>query len=269
MDSFFEQVWRLVAEIPRGRAVSYGQLAWMLGAPHSARQVGWAMARCPDGLPWQRVVRADGSIAGDEYAPLRRARLQAEGLPFLPDGRVDLAACRWDGVPEPHTVRTAVLESPLGPLTAASDGECLTGLWFAGQRYFGAGLPAGAEPGEAAVFGETRRWLETYFSGRDPGPTPPLRPQGTAFQTAVWALLRRIPYGSFSTYGSLAAELAQSGRPASAQAVGGAVGHNPISLLIPCHRVLGAGGAPTGYAGGLDKKLFLLRLEGITPAGGK
>ena len=93
--SFFERVYALVRRIPEGICISYGQIAWMLGAPRSARQVGWAMRRCPDDLPWQRVVKSDGSIAGGGYAELRRALLEAEGVPFLPDGRVDLKACQW------------------------------------------------------------------------------------------------------------------------------------------------------------------------------
>lgn len=97
--SFFEQVYQIVRRIPKGACVSYGQIAWMLGAPKSARQVGWAMRVCPDDLPWQRVVKADGSIAGGGYAELRRALLEAEGVPFLPDGRVDLKACQWHGEP--------------------------------------------------------------------------------------------------------------------------------------------------------------------------
>ncbi len=97
MDSFYQQVYQLVARIPKGRVATYGQLAWMLGHPRGARQVGWAMRHCPDGLPWQRVVMADGSITGGGYEPLRRMMLEEEGIPFLPDGRVDLGACRWDG----------------------------------------------------------------------------------------------------------------------------------------------------------------------------
>ena len=95
--SFFERVYALVRQIPEGTCVTYGQIAWMLGAPRSARQVGWAMRRCPDDLPWQRVVKSDGSIAGGGYAELRRALLEQEGISFLPDGRVDLKACQWQG----------------------------------------------------------------------------------------------------------------------------------------------------------------------------
>lgn len=95
--SFFERVYRVVARIPRGRVASYGQIAWMLGAPRAARQVGWAMRRCPEELPWQRVVLTDGAIAGGAYADVRRALLEGEGVLFLPDGRVDMARCRWEG----------------------------------------------------------------------------------------------------------------------------------------------------------------------------
>ena len=97
MDSFYQKVYAIVANIPCGQVASYGQIAWMLGNPRGARQVGWAMRTCPDDLPWQRVVKADGSIAGGGYADLRRALLEAEGVPFLPDGRVDLRACQWQG----------------------------------------------------------------------------------------------------------------------------------------------------------------------------
>ena len=96
-ERFYARVYALVGQIPPGRVVSYGQIAWALGAPRMARQVGWAMRTCPDDLPWQRVVKADGSIAGGGYADLRRALLEAEGVPFLPDGRVDLRACQWQG----------------------------------------------------------------------------------------------------------------------------------------------------------------------------
>ena len=96
-DSFFSRVYDVVRRIPSGKCVSYGQIAWMLGAPRAARQVGWAMRACPDEYPWQRVVKADGTVAGGRYAAIRSALLRAEGVPFLPDGRVDLAACAWPG----------------------------------------------------------------------------------------------------------------------------------------------------------------------------
>lgn len=148
-------------------------------------------------------------------------------------------------------------------MTMAGDGEVLTGLWFDGQRHFGAGLPPGTEGAELPVFRDTARWLDIYFSGREPSFSPPMQPSGTPFQQTVWSLLLTIPYGQTTTYGALAAQTAACLRVStmSAQAVGGAVGRNPISILIPCHRVLGADGKLTGYAGGVDKKAVLLRLE--------
>ena len=149
--------------------------------------------------------------------------------------------------------------SPLGEIMLASDGQALTGLWFEGQRHFAAGLDPQHEEKALPVFDEAARWLDAYFGGREPGFTPPLRPKGTAFRKAVWEQLLTIPCGETLSYGQLAARL---GLPrASARAVGGAVGHNPISLIIPCHRVVGADGDLTGYAGGLDRKRRLLLLE--------
>lgn len=155
--------------------------------------------------------------------------------------------------------------SPLGPITLASDGEALTGLWFDGQKHFGATLSADRQEKDLPVFTEACRWLDAYFQGADPGSTPPLHPKGTPFQALVWDLLRAIPRGAVLTYGALAAQAARAlGRsPMSPQAVGSAVGRNPISLMIPCHRVVGASGSLTGYAGGVDKKQALLRLEGL------
>ena len=152
--------------------------------------------------------------------------------------------------------------SPLGGITLSSDGEALTGLWYDGQKYYPAALAeAHAEP-PLPVFAETGRWLDLYFSGDKPDFTPPLRPEGSPFRMAVWELLLEIPYGHTVSYGQLAAQLAEkSGRFVSARAVGGAVGHNPISLIVPCHRVIGADGSLTGYAGGLDRKRRLLALE--------
>ena len=153
--------------------------------------------------------------------------------------------------------------SPLGPLTLSSDGEALTGLWFDGQKYFADTLDPEHTERELPVFAESLRWLELYFGGRAPDFIPPLRMKGSSFRAAVWELLLTIPYGTTRSYGELAAQLAQRlNRPhLSAQAVGGAVSHNPISLIIPCHRVLGAKGELTGYAGGLDRKAMLLALE--------
>ena len=154
-------------------------------------------------------------------------------------------------------------DSPLGPITLAGEDGALTGLWFDGQKYFGAGLPAGTPEGEPPVFRQVRAWLDRYFRGEDPGPAPPLAPAGTAFQRAVWEVLREIPYGRTATYGQVAQAAGRGlGRNTSPRAAGSAVGCNPISLLIPCHRVVGAGGSLTGYAGGLERKEALLKLEG-------
>lgn len=151
--------------------------------------------------------------------------------------------------------------SPLGGVTLASDGEGLTGLWFDGQKYFAAGLAAEHEERPLPVFAAAERWLEIYFSGRDPGFTPPLHLRGTEFRCAVWTQLHAIPYGATVTYGELARRM---GLPVgAARAVGGAVGHNPISLILPCHRVLGTKGSLTGYAGGMERKRKLLLLEGV------
>ena len=159
--------------------------------------------------------------------------------------------------------KTTRYASPLGGILLAADDEGLIGAWFEGEKYFAEGLPADAAEGQSAILTETKHWLDVYFSGREPEHTPPLHPMGSAFRQEVWALLRSIPYGRTTTYGALAAQLAAAhgGKKMSAQAVGGAVGHNPISLLIPCHRVVGTGGSLTGYAGGIDKKLRLLELE--------
>lgn len=151
------------------------------------------------------------------------------------------------------------LPSPLGKIFAVSDGTSITGLWFEDQQK-PPPVPAGCVPRTGLpVFRATEQWLEQYFEGENPGPIPPLSPAGTAFQQTVWGWLRDIPYGQMVTYGTLASHFST---PMSAQAVGGAVGHNPIAVLIPCHRVVGAHGALTGYAGGLWRKEALLRLEG-------
>lgn len=151
----------------------------------------------------------------------------------------------------------ATYSSPLGPLLLRADDEALTGLWFEGAKHCPRPVPDGGW-GQCPALEETRQWLELYFAGQEPGFMPPLRLSGTPFQRSVWELLRRIPYGSTVTYGALARQLGRM----SAQAVGGAVGRNPVSILVPCHRVVGSGGALTGYAGGLDKKRALLSLEG-------
>ncbi len=153
--------------------------------------------------------------------------------------------------------------SPLGGITLASDGEALTGLWFDGQKYFAASLEKEHEERMLPVFDLADKWLNLYFSGSEPGFLPPLLMRTTEFRKTVWEILLSIPYGKTMTYGEIADRIA-AGRGLSrmsAQAVGGAVAHNAISLMIPCHRVVGMDGSLTGYAGGLEKKIWLLELE--------
>ncbi len=184
--------------------------------------------------------------------------------------------------------------SPLGELTLAADAKGLIGTWFERQKHYGSVGSAGIafdasahpenlpetqlSPREVSsarlALDAARTWLDTYFSGRDPGALPPLHLMGSTFQRAVWARLVEIPYGETTTYGAIAGEFASAKRAeaasrgedpsairVSARAVGGAVGRNPISVIVPCHRVLGTGGSITGYAGGLDRKRALLCLE--------
>ena len=161
-------------------------------------------------------------------------------------------------------VITGRYASPLGGITLASDGTALSGLWFDGQKYFGGTLKGGYVEREVPVFCQVRRWLDKYFSGKAPDFLPPLAMEcASPFRKTVWEILLSIPFGSTLTYGLIAARMqSETGKRVSAQAVGGAVGHNPISVIIPCHRVVGSDGSLTGYAGGLDKKLALLKLEG-------
>ena len=156
-------------------------------------------------------------------------------------------------------------DSPLGEITMASDGEALTGLWFDGQKYFAAGIGKETEEKNLQVFEQTDRWLDIYFQGKEPDFTPKLAMYTTDFRKAVWEILLTIPYGETMTYGEIAKQIAgQSGKKRmSAQAVGGAVGHNEISIIIPCHRVVGTSGSLTGYAGGIEKKVRLLQLEHV------
>ena len=160
-------------------------------------------------------------------------------------------------------------ESPLGGITLASNGEVLIGLWFDGQKYFADNLDGESKKKKLPVFEETDRWLDIYFSGKAPDFTPPLSMKTTPFRKAVWEIMLTIPFGQTMTYGEIAAVVArQKGLSAmSAQAVGGAVGHNSISLIIPCHRVVGANGSLTGYAGGIEKKVKLLEMEGADMTG--
>ena len=145
------------------------------------------------------------------------------------------------------------IDTPLGPMAAQEKNGSLTGLWFRGQRHFGL---TPDQAGETPALRMARQWVSAYFAKAPLPPLPPLAPQGTAFQQRVWQALRDIPPGQTVTYGHLAGQLASSPR-----AVGGAVGRNPLSLVIPCHRVVGAGGQLTGYAGGVARKAALLALE--------
>ena len=153
--------------------------------------------------------------------------------------------------------------SPLGGILLAADDVGLTGLWFDGQKYFARGLSNERIAQETPILTEAKRWLDIYFIGKEPDFTPPLHPIGSAFRRSVWEILLQIPYGQTTTYGEIARQLAkkQGLERMSAQAVGGAVGHNEISIIIPCHRVVGADGSLTGYAGGIGKKEKLLELE--------
>ena len=154
--------------------------------------------------------------------------------------------------------------SPLGRILLTADEIGLTGLAFEGQKNAVQGLIRESEEKETTLFSGVKKWLDIYFSGKEPKFTPPLHPVGTAFRQAVWKILLQIPYGQTVTYGEIAQQLAaeQGISTMSAQAVGGAVGHNKISIISPCHRVIGADGSLTGYAGGIDKKIALLKLEG-------
>lgn len=161
-------------------------------------------------------------------------------------------------------------KSPLGKMTLVSDGKNLVGLWTLGQKYFEGTLYGRAEEKDnLAVFRQTKAWLDRYFQGVRPDIAElPLAPAGSSFRQAVWKILRDIPYGHVITYGDIANQIAKEKGLAkmSSQAVGGAVGHNPISVIIPCHRVVGANGNLTGYAGGINLKIQLLRHEGVNTA---
>ncbi|MBR6980373.1 MAG: methylated-DNA--[Prevotella sp.] len=153
---------------------------------------------------------------------------------------------------------TAHYSSPIGDITMASDGKAIAGLWFDGQKYFADTLAMEQEERpDLPLFAETRRWLDIFFSGKAPDFTPPIAMRGSDFRKRVWQTLLEIPFGQTMTYGDIALRLGCR----SAQAIGGAVGHNSISLIIPCHRVVGTGGSLTGYAGGIDKKAWLLEME--------
>lgn len=172
--------------------------------------------------------------------------------------------------------------SPLGDMLLTADNEGLTGAWFVGQKYFATRscdakeisleeiceVPENSRPNSSFILGKAKRWLDQYFAGIEPKEQVPLHLVGTDFQQEVWAILLTIPYGQTCTYGDIAKLIAEKRGIArmSAQAVGGAVGHNPISIIVPCHRVLGSDGSLTGYAGGIERKIALLSLEGIDVA---
>lgn len=158
--------------------------------------------------------------------------------------------------------------SPVGTIYLAGEDGALTGLWIEGQKYFAATLDQRQiQQLESAPLLAAKRWLDAYFQKAPLPPLPPLAPKGSAFRQEVWKLLLEIPYGKTTTYGALAQTLRSRGISAAAQAVGGAVGHNPISIIIPCHRVVGADGSLTGYAGGVQVKRRLLELEGCQMEG--
>ena len=160
-------------------------------------------------------------------------------------------------------IYTSKYTSPLGGILLAADEVGLRGLWFDGQKYFARDLPDERTERETPVLSEAKRWLDLYFGGQEPDFLPPLHPVGTPFRQAVWEILLRIPYGKTVTYGEISKQLAEKRglERMSAQAVGGAVGHNEISIIIPCHRVVGSNGSLTGYAGGINRKIKLLELE--------
>ena len=156
-------------------------------------------------------------------------------------------------------------QSQLGEITIASDEKGLTGLWFVGQKYYALYLDKENEEKETKIIKDTKKWLDIYFSGKEPNLKIPLHFTGTDFQNEVWEILYSIPYGKTMTYGEIANILAKRKgiKRMSAQAVGGAVGHNEISIIVPCHRVVGTNGSLTGYAGGIGKKIELLKIEGL------
>lgn len=204
---------------------------------------------------------------------------EAEGIPFMPGQSPDTASGKPNGpgrdVLAPRaaqrasddsiTTLTCGFESPLGHMTLAERDGRIVGAWFDGQRHDRAHLGDSrpAQPGESPALEAAAAWLDAYFSGVNPGEPPALAPVGTPFQQAVWDELLTIPYGSTTTYGEVARRLsARTDRTESPRAVGSTVGRNPILVMVPCRRVVGASGSLTGYAAGIDRKERLLRMEG-------
>lgn len=167
------------------------------------------------------------------------------------------------------TIYSCTIETPLGAMTAAATNGVLVGLWFIGQKYYPTATGHWVSNPAHPIFMALRDELSRYFAGETVNNVLPLAPQGSPFRMSVWDALRKIPRGETVTYGELARQIARARGigSMSAQAVGGAVGHNPISILIPCHRVVGKGGGLTGYAGGLERKEALLRLESVSIGG--
>ena len=199
-------------------------------------------------------LQLTGIIIGSEYS-------SKCGIPEMKDYKPKTTKRRKGKMA--NMVYTCKYKSPLGDILLAADEVGLTGLWFEGQKYFANTLPEEHIPQETEILTEAKKWLDVYFSGEEPKFTPPLHPTGSTFRQAVWQILLQIPYGQTITYGEIAHKMAEIKNTShmSAQAVGGAVGHNEISIIIPCHRVVGTNGSLTGYAGGIDKKISLLELE--------
>lgn len=171
----------------------------------------------------------------------------------------------YESVKERKMLYYKKISSPLGMINLRSDGEALTGLWFADDKHYGDNDIAGAVREDIPLFVQVEKWLAEYFAGSEPKTQVPVKISGTAFQQLVWQLLQNIPYGQLITYAELAQRIAeqQGLQRMSAQAVGGAVGHNPLCIIVPCHRVVGKSGSLTGYAGGIWRKVRLLELEGV------
>lgn len=265
-DELIYEILSVVEEIPEGRVTTYGNIAKMIGRDRNSRLVGnvLSMSEYYGEYPCHRVVNHAGRLA--PHFPEQRRLLAMEGVVFRDEQHVKLKDCLW----QPHSDCqdderrfTYHYDSPFGGITLASDGDALIGLWFDGQKYFGDTLSDKHEERALPVFDETIKWLDIYFSGRDPGFTPKIKMLATSFRKRVWEIMLSIPFGRTMTYLEIARQIAgeRGLESMSAQAVGGAVGHNSISLIIPCHRVVGTNGSLTGYAGGIDVKAGLLRME--------